>query len=129
MLLEEEVQEEQDDEAPGQKQRQELDDLYEQLKDRLEKKNTTLEAVVFEALKYLPTQFANSKGVQQVFEKLQLILSRNEAEAVLTDMRATYNGKFECSFKDFIDFLTKRRINSVFNDKGFVDPMIAQCCQ
>lgn len=67
--------------------------------------------------------------MQQVFEKLQLILSRNEAEAILADMRAANNGKFECSFKDFIDFLTKRRINSAFNDKGFVDPMIAQCCQ
>jgi hypothetical protein len=63
--------------------------------------------------------------VQQVFEKLQLILSKNEAENVLKDMRAALNNKFECSFKDFIDFLTKRRINSSFNDKGFVDPMIA----
>jgi len=60
-----------------------------------------------------------------VFEKLQLILSKNEAENVLKDMRAALNNKFECSFKDFIDFLTKRRINSSFNDKGFVDPMIA----
>jgi hypothetical protein len=60
-----------------------------------------------------------------VFEKLQLILSKNEAENVLKDMRAALNNKFECSFKDFIDFLTKRRINSSFNDKGFVDPRIA----
>ncbi len=60
-----------------------------------------------------------------MFEKLQLILSKNEAENVLKDMRAALNNKFECSFKDFIDFLTKRRINSSFNDKGFVDPMIA----
>lgn len=55
MLLEDEVEEDPDEEAPALKQRQELDDLYEQLKDRLEKKNTTLEAVVFEALKYMPT--------------------------------------------------------------------------
>ncbi len=33
------------------------------------------------------------------------------------------------SFKDLIDFMTRKRINSAFVDKGFVDPMIAQCCQ
>ena len=45
------------DEVPASelKLRQELDDLYEQLKDRLEKRNSTLESIVFETLKYTPT--------------------------------------------------------------------------
>jgi hypothetical protein len=34
--------------------KQELSDLYESVKDRLEKKNVTLENIVYEQLKYLP---------------------------------------------------------------------------
>ena len=48
---------------------------------------------------------------------------------MLEDLRKSSNNKFECSFKDFIDFMTRKRINGAFFDKGFVDPMIAQCCQ
>ena len=77
----------------------------------------------------MPNQFANVKGVQQVFEKLQLILSKIEADKVLDDVRKANAGRFECSFKDFIDHLTRKRINVAFLDKGFVDPLIAQCCQ
>ena len=46
------------------KLRQELDDLYEGVKERLEKKNTTLEAIIYDQLKYMPNQFVNTKGVQ-----------------------------------------------------------------
>lgn len=91
----------------------------------MEKKNTTFEQVIYETLKYMPNQFLNVKGIQQVFDKIQIVLSKNEAEKVLNDVRKYYNGKFECSFKDLIDFMTRKRINSAFVDKGFVDPMIA----
>ncbi len=77
----------------------------------------------------MPNQFINVKGIQQIFEKIMIILSKNEAENVLQDLRKNFNGRFELCFKDFIDFLTRKRINSAFFDKGFVDPMIAQCCQ
>jgi hypothetical protein len=70
----------------------------------------------------------NLKGLQQAFDKIQIVLSKNEAEKVLNHVRQYYDGRFECSFKDFIDFMTRKRINSAFLDKGFVDPMIAQCC-
>jgi hypothetical protein len=43
--------------------RQELDDLYNNVKEKLEKKNVTLESLIFEQLKYMPNQFANIKGV------------------------------------------------------------------
>lgn len=111
------------------KLKQELDDMYEQVKDKLEKKNTTFESIIFEQLKYMPNQFINAKGIQQIFEKLQIILSKQEAENILGDLRHAFNNRFECSFKDFIEFMTRKRINSTFFDKGFVDPMIAQCCQ
>ena len=52
------------------KLRQELDDLYEQLKDKLEKKNITMDAIIYDQLKYLPNQFLNVKGLQQSFERL-----------------------------------------------------------
>lgn len=48
-----------EDESTGGKEpseiklRQELDDLYEQVKDKLEKKNTTFESIIFEQLKYM----------------------------------------------------------------------------
>lgn len=111
------------------KLRQELDDLYESAKDKLEKKNTTIESIIFEQLKYMPNQFLTVKGIQQVFEKLSIIVSKNEAEHVLHDLRKHFNNRFELCFKDFIDFTTRKRISSAFVDKGFVDPMIAQCCQ
>lgn len=77
----------------------------------------------------MPNQFANTKGIQQVFEKIALILSKNEADKILDDVRKANSGRYECSFKDFIDFMTRKRINVAFFDKGFVDPLIAQCCQ
>jgi hypothetical protein len=43
-------------------------------------------------------------------------------------MRASYGGRYDCSFKDFVDYLTRKRINVAFSDKGFVDPLIAACC-
>ncbi len=85
----------------------------------------TLEGIIFDQLKYMPNQFVNNKGIQQIFEKIQIIMSKNEAEHVLSDVRKHFNNRFECSFKDFIDFMTRKRINSAFFDKGFVDPMIA----
>jgi len=67
--------------------------------------------------------------LQQVFERLEIVLTKGEAERILADVRQANQGKFECSFKNFIDFMTRKRINVAFVDKGFVDPLIAQCCQ
>lgn len=63
-----------------------------------------------------------------MFEKLQIIISKNEVAIILADIRKSFNGRFDCSFKDFIDYLTRKRINVAFLDKGFVDPLIASCC-
>lgn len=67
--------------------RQELNDLYEKVKETLESLNLTLEAIVYGDLKYRPIQLANSKGLQQVFERLEIILTQSEAERVLADVR------------------------------------------
>lgn len=108
--------------------RQELNDVYERVKECLESLNLTLETIVYSELKYLPTQLATAKGLQQVFERLEIVLTKGEAERVLADVRQANQGKFECSCKNFIDFMTRKRINVAFVDKGFIDPLIAQCC-
>ena len=107
----------------------ELNELYEKVKETLESLNLTLEAVIYTELKYLPTQLATAKGLQQVFERLEIALTKAEAERILADLRQAHHGKFECSFKHFIDFMTRKRVNVAFVDKGFIDPLIAQCCQ
>ena len=89
----------------------------------------TFDAIVYNELKYMAHHLATTKGIQQVFERLEIILARNEAERILNDVRKSNQGKFECSFKHFIDFMTRKRINVAFVDKGFIDPLIASVCQ
>jgi len=36
--------------------------------------------------------------------------------------------KFEITYKDFIDFMTRRRINVAFLERGFIDPILASTC-
>ena len=43
--------------------RQELNDLYTAVKETLESLNLTLETIVYNELRYLPTQLANAKGL------------------------------------------------------------------
>jgi len=31
----------------------------------------------------------------------------------------------ELSYKDFVDFMTKKRVNGQMQEKGFVDPLLA----
>ena len=50
-------------------------------------------------------------------------------EQILQDVHQANQGNSACSFKIFVDFMTRKRINVAFVDKGFVDPLIAQCCQ
>ena len=61
---EEEEEEEMSEGDQQAKVNSELVELYEQVKEKLERKNTTLENIVYEQLKYLPSQFANTKGIQ-----------------------------------------------------------------
>ena len=56
-------------------------------------------------------------------------MSKNEVDRIQNDIRMINYGRYECSFKDLIDYMTRKRINVSFLDKGFVDPLIASCCQ
>ena len=51
-----------------------------------------------------------------------------QAERILKDVRNASHGKFEVTYKDVIDFMTRKRINVAFLEKGFVDPILASTC-
>ena len=128
------LQAQQDEDAPADeeegedgKQISEIEELYANAKSRLESKNQTLETIIYTNLKYMPMQLMNVKGCRSIFEKLHSIISKQQAEEILKDVRKSLD-RFECSYKDFIDYMTKKRINVAFMDKGFVDPIVAQCC-
>lgn len=56
-------------------------------------------------------------------------MSIHEAEKVLKDVRAFYNGKFECTLRNLVDFMTKKKINVAFVEKGSIDPLLANTVQ
>jgi hypothetical protein len=84
--------------------------------------------VVYTDLKYPPNQLANAEGMQQIFHKLEIVITPPQAARILSDVRQANQGRFECSFKNFVDFMTRKKINVAVADKGFIDPLIAQCC-
>ena len=43
----------------------------------------------------------------------------------MKQVRKANFGKFNCTYSDVIDFLTRKRINVAFLEKGFVDPLLA----
>jgi hypothetical protein len=103
--------------------------LYEELKVKIETKNITLEHVIFNDLKFEPMALATTQGIRQILERLQIITTTTEAQRILTDVRTHNFGKFECSYKNLIDFMTKKRINVVFANQGFIDPLLASTVQ
>jgi hypothetical protein len=54
-----------------------------------------------------------------------LIITTTEAERILKDVRDHNFGKFECTYKNLVDFMTKKKINIAFIEKGFIDPLLA----
>lgn len=46
----------------------------------------------------------------------------------MKDVRLANDNKFEITYKDFIDFMTRKRINIAFLEKGFIDPILASTC-
>ena len=46
---------------------QELNDVYEKVKEELESYNQTLDSICYNELKYMPNQLCTIKGLQQVF--------------------------------------------------------------
>ena len=72
-----------------------------------------------------PNQQVTIQGVRQGLERVGVTASYAEAERIIIDVREGLYGKFEISYKDFVDFFTKRRVNVSMTDKGFVDPLLA----
>jgi Ca2+-binding EF-hand superfamily protein len=89
----------------------------------------TLDKIIFEEEKQQPHGLATVKALQRIFHRLDIVLRQSTVEQVLQDVHQANQGSSACSFKTFVDFMTRKRINVAFVDKGFVDPLIAQCCQ
>lgn len=52
-----------------------------------------------------------------------------EIQKVLSDVQKHYHGMFEISLRRFIDFMTKIKVNIAFQEKGFIDPLLANTVQ
>lgn len=78
---------------------------------KLENKNQTLEHIIFEEMKYSQYQLATAKGIAACMDKLSIVITKHQSEKILKDLRKAYNEKFECVYKDLVDFMTKRKIN------------------
>ena len=97
------------------------------MKVKLENKNVTLEQIIVQELNFSNNQLATVKGISTSFDKLGIVITKLQGERIIKDLRRTNNGKFECTYKDFIDYMTKRRVNVAFLEKGFIDPLLASC--
>jgi Ca2+-binding EF-hand superfamily protein len=99
------------------------------VKESLENLNITLESIIYAELKHTSNQLVSVRYLQRVFEKMEVVITQKEGERILQDVRKANGGKFECSFNSFVNYMTRKRVNVAFQDKGFIDPLIAQCCQ
>ena len=55
-------------------------------------------------------------------------MTEAEAECIVKDVRLANDNRFEITYKDFIDFMTRRRVNIAFLERGFIDPILASTC-
>lgn len=118
--------------------RQQVNEIYEEVKSKLEHKNVTLEHVFFSQVEQVgksepepnvvPTQNVTKSGIQKNFNKLGIVLTSLQAERIVKDVRIANENKFEITYKDFIDFMTRMRINVAFLERGFIDPILASTC-
>lgn len=76
----------------------------------------------------LPTQNVTKNGVTRSLAKLQITLTSAQAERIVKDVRLANDNKFEITYKDFIDYMTRKRINVAFLERGFIDPILAATC-
>ena len=67
-------------------------------------------------------------GVTRSLAKLQITLTSAQAERIVKDVRLANDNKFEITYKDFIDYMTRKRINVAFLERGFIDPILASTC-
>lgn len=60
-------------------------------------------------------------------DKLGVVISQIQADRIVKDLTKYNMNRFENTYKDLIDYLTRRRVNVAFLDKGFIDPLLATC--
>lgn len=107
--------------------KEQVKEIYEEIKNEIESKNSSLEQVIYTDLKINSMQLVTIKGIQQIMDKLGVIVSSTQANRIVMDLRKANNGRFENTYKDFIDNMYRRRVNVGFLEKGFIDPLLASC--
>lgn len=106
--------------------KQQVNDIYEEIKNKVETKNTTMEHIMLNEMKFQANALATSKGLRDSFTKLGVAnISVHEGNYILQQVRRANFGKFHCTYSDVINFLTRKRVNVAFLEKGFVDPLLA----
>lgn len=110
-------------------ERNKVNELYEDLKNKIEAKNVTLEQIFFTDLKLDPQSFITPEAIRDGLNKLQIQLSQEEGKKIIRDVRKFYNDRFEVTLRNLVDFMTKKKINLVFTDKGAIDPLLANTVQ
>lgn len=104
--------------------KEQIRDIYDDIKNKLEAKNVTLDQVIFTDLQMNPMMLVNTKGLQAALDKLGIVLTALHGDRILAELRRANNNKFECTYKDLIDYLTKRRVNVAFLERGAIDPTL-----
>jgi hypothetical protein len=106
--------------------RQQVNDIYESIKNEIENRNITIEDILFKKMGLLPIQLATDTGFAKACKDfLNIRMTVLEAKRIIGDLRSANGGKTECTWKMLVDFLTMNRINTAQMEKGFIDPMLA----
>ena len=116
--------------------RQQVNEIYEEIKNKLEHKSVTLEHVFYshqategkggdQEPNVNAMQNVTKDGIIRNFARIQITITSAQAERIIKDVRMANDNKFEITYKEFIDFMTRKRINVTFLERGFVDPILA----
>ena len=61
--------------------------------------------------------------------RILIVLTPKQAERIVQDVRLANPHKMQTiTYKDMIDFFTRKRINVAFLERGFIDPILASTC-
>ena len=103
----------------------EVEILYERIKQNLDEKRTTFDRVISKnkiEVKY----YMNIQKLKQLLEYIGLYVSTREVELIYSNIRSTIS-KREISYQDFLDFMVRKKIDTTDIREGSIDPTISLC--
>ncbi len=115
------------EESASAKLNDEREMLYQKLRSQLEEKKTNVYNIYLK-LKIDTKCHITEKGIRQVFETIDLILSSREIGILHNEIKAGF-GKEQYTYQDFMDFLIRCKIDLSELQKTVCDPGIVLCIQ